>query len=276
MDDLKRKIRDYWNAEVCGTRYGISGRSRREYLDSILFERSSRENFIQEFAEFSRYKEKRVLEIGVGAGHDFVEWIRAGSEAYGIDISEKSIELARENIKEHGLENNHFHLRVGDAEALPYSNNYFDLVYSYGVLHHTPDTVKALQEITRVLKQGGVLKAMVYHTPSWTSILLWLFYQACRGKPFVGLREVVSKHLESPATKAFSLKEIEKILQALGFEEIRLSLQLSTSDLLTLRLRTIYNTAAFRFFAKIYPRWLIKRIGRRFSLFLLIEAKKAI
>jgi len=97
------------------------------------------------FAQFTRYSGKKILEVGVGAGTDFIQWVRAGAVAYGIDLTEKAIEHVRRRLEVYNL--HAADIRVGDAENLPYEDNTFDLVYSFGVIHHSPDTERALSEI---------------------------------------------------------------------------------------------------------------------------------
>lgn len=113
------------------------------------------EPFILDFAEFEKYRGKKVLEIGVGLGADHQKFAEAGAELYGIDLTERAVEFVRKRFEIMGL---HFHLKTGDAEHLDFPDETFDLVYSWGVIHHTPDTSKAAKEILRVLRGGANLR----------------------------------------------------------------------------------------------------------------------
>ena len=161
-----------------------------------------------------------------------------------------------------------------DAEHLPFKDNSFHVVYSWGVLHHTPQTEIAFEESFRVLVPEGKLKAMVYHVPSWTAWLLWLRHGLWVGRSFASLKEVISCHLESPGTKAYTSAEISSLLRNIGFEDIHIEVKLGPSDLLKIELSHKYKTMIYRIAKLIYPSWLIKALGDRYGLLLLIKATK--
>jgi ubiquinone/menaquinone biosynthesis C-methylase UbiE len=113
---------------------------------------------------FDRFNDRDVLEVGCGLGTDAINFARAGARYTGIDLTEASIELVR---KRFAFEQLSADLRVADAEALPFADNSFDLFYSHGVLHHTPDTQRTIYEAHRVLKPGGTAMVMLYHKNSY-------------------------------------------------------------------------------------------------------------
>ena len=160
------------------------------------------------------------------------------------------------------------------AENLEFENDTFDLVYSWGVLHHTPDTAKAFSECFRVLKPGGKLKVMIYHVPSWTGWMLWLRYGLFKANPLLSPRAAIYNYLESPGTKAYTLEEAEKMLSHCGFKEVNLKTKLGPGDLLTIKPSKRYERLLFKLIWKVYPRWLIRLLGDQFGLGLLIEASK--
>ena len=104
----------------------------------------------------------------------------AGAEATGVDLTEAAVEAVRERLALEGLE---AELRVADAESLPFGDGEFDLVYSWGVIHHTPDTERALAEVRRVLRPGGEARIMLYSRRSWVALGVWLRYGVLRGRP---------------------------------------------------------------------------------------------
>jgi ubiquinone/menaquinone biosynthesis C-methylase UbiE len=134
--ELKQAVGRFWNAAPCGTE-GLDQANRRAFFATLERERDRLEPFIPDFAGFADARGLRVLEIGVGAGTDFVRWLRAGARAQGIDLTQAGVDLTRERA---ALEGCQADVRVGDAEHLPFEDATFDRVYSYGVLHHTPDT----------------------------------------------------------------------------------------------------------------------------------------
>jgi ubiquinone/menaquinone biosynthesis C-methylase UbiE len=260
--DLKNEVREFWNSDPCGTRY-LDG---NEDFEAHARARYALEPYIPEFAQFASARDLKVLEIGVGMGADYMEWLKAGARASGIDMSAASLEQARRRCESAGYSTD---LRVADAEHLPFDDETFDVVYSYGVMHHSPDTRRCLLEAWRVLKPGGEARIMIYHHPSLTGAMLWLRYGALRRK---SIREVVYERLESPGTKSFTQAEALSLME--GFEEVQTRQVFSPGDLLLHRPSARFQSSLFRLAWKLYPRGLAKRLCRRWGLFLLIAAKK--
>lgn len=265
-NELKKAVKDHWEAETCGVRYGEG--------DEIEKARYTLEPYICDFAQFNKAKDKKVLEIGVGAGVDFVNWLRNGAHAVGVDLTEAAINITRKRVQENRIHANMYSLRTADAENLPFADNEFDIVYSWGVLHHTPDTVHAFHEAYRVLSPGGELKAMIYHVRSFTGILLWIQHCLLKGKPYKGLKYAIYHHLESPGTKAYTLDETWEFLHEIGFKNINLKTILCAGDLLNIKPSRKYQSPIYKLIWKLYPRWFVKLVGNGFGLNLLIEAEK--
>ncbi len=160
-----------------------------------------------------------MLEIGVGMGADHLEWARSAPRSLtGIDLTQRAIEHTRRRFEAHGLGSNIFR---GNAERLPFADGSFDIVYSFGVLHHTPDTPRAVREVFRVLRPGGVARVMIYHTYSLTGYMLWARYGLLRGRPRTSLRDVYHHHLESPGTKAYSVREARAMFSDFSDVDVR-------------------------------------------------------
>src|SRR5207253_3046892 len=141
---------------------------------------------------------------GVGAGSDFYNWVNNGALAVGIDLTQSAIDLTEERLEINEIQPERYQVRVADAEMLTFDQEQFDIVYSWGVLHHTPNTVAAFNQTFRVLKHGGTLKAMIYHIPSWTGYMLWIRYALLRGRPFSSVKKTVFHHLVSTGTKVYT------------------------------------------------------------------------
>lgn len=122
-------------------------------------------------------------------------------------------------------------LQVADAENLPFADSSFDLVYSWGVLHHTPDTERAITEVLRILKPGGMAKIMVYHKYSFVGLMLWIRYALLGFRPMTPLSYIYSQYLESPGTKAYTVTEARYLFRQ--FREVEISTVLTHGDLLT-------------------------------------------
>lgn len=262
--NLKDEVRQFWNSDPCGTRY-LEG---PDSYASHAVARYGLEPHIHEFAQFSSSRGQRVLEIGVGMGADYLEWLKSGADATGIDLSSTSLMRARARCLAAGYKPD---LQQADAENLPFADGSFDVVYSYGVLHHSPDTKRCFAEVHRVLKPGGEARIMVYHHPSLTGFMLWLRYGVLRGK---SLRRCVYDHLESPGTKTYTMAEATSLFPA--FENIKLKQVFSPGDLLLIQPSSRYQAPFYRWVWKLFPRGLAKQFGCRWGLFLLISAKKPI
>jgi SAM-dependent methyltransferase len=215
---LKEQVRDFWEAEPCGTKTAGAAAGTREFYAEVERERYRLEPFIPQFAEFERWAGRDVLEVGVGLGTDFVRFVRAGAHATGIDLTQAAVDAVVERLELEGLSAD---LRVADAEELPFEAASFDLAWSYGVLHHTPDTRRALGEIRRVLRPGGEARVMLYARHSWFALGAWARWGLLRARPWLSVSEVLATHLESPGTKAYTELEIQELFSAFSSIEIR-------------------------------------------------------
>src|SRR5262249_26491318 len=133
---LKSQVKEFWNRQSCDTQYGQAEKFSRAYFEKIEEWRYQDQPFIHSFAQFTRYRGKRVLEVGFGAGTDFIQWLRAGARASGVDLTEEALANLTHRIQVYDLPQPES-LQVADAEVLPFADNTFDLGYSWGVLHHT-------------------------------------------------------------------------------------------------------------------------------------------
>lgn len=162
--ELKERVREFWQAHPCGTKFSDAEMGTREFFERVEQHRYTKESHILTAAEFAGADGLKVLEIGCGLGTDGAQFAKAGADYTGIDLTEASIELARKRFELFGLKGE---FRVADAEHLDFADDSFDLVYSHGVLHHTPDIDAAIREVHRVLKPGGQARVMLYHRHSY-------------------------------------------------------------------------------------------------------------
>lgn len=207
---MKQQIKDYWEANICETKNIKSLKYSKEYFDEFEKFRYSIMPEVHEFAQFTLWHGKKVLEIGVGAGTDFIQWVRAGTQAYGIDLTQAAIDHTMLRLRNYGLTAKE--LRIADAEKLPYKENTFDLVYSWGTLHHTPDTQKAIGEAIRVVKKAGRIKLMLYNRHAAQMIIrLWLYNKFVKFRFNQSISRLLYYEFESVGTKAFTYKELRRI-----------------------------------------------------------------
>jgi SAM-dependent methyltransferase len=267
--ELKRQVRDFWQAAACGEVYA-RGDSLRERLDAQARTRYALEPYLAGFARFDDGRGKDVLEIGVGMGADHLEWARRAPRSLaGVDLTAQAIELTRARLGLHGFRSR---LLTADAERLPFASGSFDLVYSWGVIHHSPDTAAAACEIRRVLRPGGRARVMIYKRASLVGAMLWARYALLAGRPWRPLSGIYASHLESPGTKAYSIAESRAFFR--GFEAVSLRAALSPGDLLLGAAGQRHEGALLDLARRVYPRWLVRRLLGPFGLHLLIEATR--
>src|SRR5437762_12850429 len=162
--DLKERVRAFWQEHPCGAKFADAEVGSRGFFEAVEEHRYRTEWHIPEAAGFDRAKGLRVLEIGCGLGTDGARFARAGAAYTGVDLTEAAVSLARRRFELEGLPGE---FRVADAEALEFDAGSFDLVYSHGVLHHTPDARSAVGEIRRVLAPEGRAVVVLYHRDSY-------------------------------------------------------------------------------------------------------------
>lgn len=253
---LKEQVRKYRDKEPCGTGKAKGKEGSLEFFEEIENYRYRVEPFIHSFAQFTRWYGQKVLEVGCGAGTDLLQFARAAAMVCGIDLSPNSVALARHCLELYRLPAD---IREADAENLPFPDEQFDLVYSWGVLHHTPAPSQAIKEIYRVLKPGGSIRVMIYHRISWDVLKLYLWYGLLRGRPFTSLAQIIAEHQESPGTKTYTVKETRALFSLFSNLEIRPIL-------------TYYDFIKVR--GVFPPTWLVRLLGDRFGWFMLISGTK--
>ena len=177
MNQHKLEAQKQWNSTPCGTGTYLEG---LEYGSLAWFDEIRRyryeitDTWIKESIDFSIANNKKLLEIGHGIGTDLLSFCQSGAQVYGIDITESHHNLTKRNFELHGSS---CILKICDCANIDFPSEFFDYVYSLGVLHHTPDTVRCISEAYRVLKPGGILILGVYHTYSAVHIFSMLIYR---------------------------------------------------------------------------------------------------
>ena len=206
---INKEIKKYWeqSTPMSFVPEKLSYEEKRNFRYSL-------QDYMHDVFRFADFSGKSVLEIGCGAGIDSAEFARNGAMVTSTDLTRTGAELTRDLLK--GIK---LPARViqCDAKSLPFKNEAFDCVYSFGVLHHFPEIETALAEIHRVLKPGGQVMVMPYHRDSLLyaySIIYW------RGLKEERLGTLTSEQLLSlysernegcPYTRAYTKEEARDI-----------------------------------------------------------------
>jgi ubiquinone/menaquinone biosynthesis C-methylase UbiE len=268
MDANKRAVQEFWEKASCGEDLYLENRERDGYLLHSQ-KRYELEPFILDFARFADSSGKKTLEIGVGLGADHQKFAEAGAQLFGIDLTERAVQHTRRRLALFGLDSE---ISTGDAERLTFDSNTFDVVYSWGVLHHSPNTPTAIAEVHRVLRPGGVARIMIYHKWSLVGYMLWLRYGLLRLRPWISLTDVYSRYLESPGTKAYSVSEAKQMFAS--FKMIDIQTLLTHGDLLESAAGQRHGGLLLSIARTLWPRWLFRAIAKRQGLCMLITAVK--
>jgi SAM-dependent methyltransferase len=213
------QVRQYWDRRPCNIRHSPQPVGTRAYFDEVEARKYFVEPHIPRFAEFERWRGKKVLEIGCGIGTDTINFARHGAEVTAVDLSANSLEIARQRVGVYRLDDR-VRFFNGSAEDLTsfVPKQAYDLIYSFGVIHHTPHPERVLAEARQYATAGSTLKVMVYHRYSWK--VLWIVLGYGRGQ-FWRTAELVARHSEAqtgcPVTYTYSRREARRLVESCGF-----------------------------------------------------------
>lgn len=267
-EDYKERTKAHWSEDPCGANYVQKEVLSRQYFEEIERHRYSTHPWIKEAINRFDIENAKVLEIGFGMGTDHLNIARRGAKMYGIDLTPKHHEITRERLFLYGFESN---LIIGDSEKLPYENESFDFVYSFGVVHHTPDTKKAIAEIYRVLKPGGRCWLSVYNKNSiffWWSIFL-VEYLLKMGRRKRSLKQQLSlieypNMNENMVIKLYKRREFETMFHY--FSNVKTHIK---------HLLPVDIAYVSAFYSNPYnPNPLLNKIGKKLGWYIVLDALK--
>ena len=244
-------VQHYWDARPCNIRHSPRSVGSREYFDEVEARKYLVEPHIPAFADFDRWAGKRVLEVGCGIGTDSINFARAGAELTAVELSGESLRVAAQRADVMGVADR-IRFVQANAEELTSAidDGPYDLVYSFGVIHHTPHPERALSEIRALVEPGGTLKLMVYHRRSWK--VFWIVAGQEHGR-FWETDELVAKHSEAqtgcPVTFTYTRNEARDLVERHGFS-VR---DLHVDHVFPYRIR---DYVQYRYVKEPYFRWM--------------------
>jgi len=214
------RVQEYWDRRPCNIRHSPKPLGTREYFDEVEARKYFVEPHIPVFAQFEHWHRKKVLEIGCGIGTDTISFAKHGASVTAVDLSDKSLAVAKQRAKVYGLQAR-IQFYQGSAEQLdqivpvePY-----DLIYSFGVIHHTPHPERVMAQIRQYSRPGSTIKIMVYHRYAWK--VFWIFLRYGKGRVW-RLAELVARNSEAetgcPVTYTYSRRNARMLLDNSGFQ----------------------------------------------------------
>jgi 2-polyprenyl-3-methyl-5-hydroxy-6-metoxy-1,4-benzoquinol methylase len=215
------EVKAFWEANPLSAEAIEAAPGTREFFEAHNRMRlaSEPEEIQRFFYEPAQQAGRRLLDVGCGTGYVAALYATAGAKVTAVDITERGVALTRLRLEQNGLEGE---VLVANAEKLPFADASFDVVTSFGVLHHTPDTARALAEVTRVLKPGGTVYLMFYHRNSFAFRVLFpmkrLLQSAWRGKSAQDQVNAVDG-AANPLGKVYTREELVALLP--GFKDFR-------------------------------------------------------
>ena len=256
------KVREFWDKRPCNIRHSPLEVGTKEYFDEVEKRKYFVEPHIPCFAEFEKWKGKKVLEIGCGIGTDTINFAKAGAKVTAIEISKNSLKIAQKRARLCGLEKK-IKFYFGNAEKLSsfVPIKQYDLIYSFGVIHHTPYPHKVMLEVKKYLHDNTVIKIMVYHRISWK--VFWMLIKYGRGA-FWKIGEIISRYSEaaigSPVSYTYTKDSVRELMR--GFDIIKLEIDHIFPYEISLYRRYRYKKVwYFRFLPQNVFHWLEKHFG---------------
>jgi SAM-dependent methyltransferase len=220
---VRDQSRAQWGHDPAGALHaGDTELGTPESFASIERSRYEEQAWMHDTFRYDRFRGAQVLEIGVGLGTDHLQFARAGAEMTGVDLTPRCVDMTGHRLALEGLRSN---LHVMDAERLEFPDDSFDVVYSFGVLHHVPSSERAFAEVRRVLRPGGVFLGGLYSRESFhyaRMLIEWMISGRFLRQPYEDMLSGVEYSTSDarPYVRLFTREELRSILHATGFEEV--------------------------------------------------------
>ena len=217
------KNKDYWGSRLPQSYLTTEQPGTAAYEQRVTIARYRKHQYIKKFVQASRFSGKKVLEVGSGIGTDLIYFKKNGAEVTGTDITKTSVGICKKRFAFYGLAGN---FKIMDAEELHFPTGSFDVVYSFGVLHHISRTEVAIKEIHRVLKNRGTVIVRINAKGWWYYGRIMLWHGILIGKLFsLSKQEVINQNTTiknaSPLVKYYSKREVLDLFSSFRIKHIK-------------------------------------------------------
>jgi len=207
MNNIKT-VEKFWNNRPCNIRHSNKELGTKEYFDEVEKRKFFVEPHILSFTKFEQWNNKKVLEIGCGIGTAAINFAKHGATYHGLELSETSLNLTKKRFEVYDQQGSFY---LGNAEKLDkvVPSQVFDLIYSFGVIHHSPNPRKIIKQIAKYMDKTSVLKIMLYSKTSWKNFMI----EAGLDQP--------EAQFGCPIAQTYNENEIKILLKEFEIEEIR-------------------------------------------------------
>jgi len=268
FDDIK----NYWNNRPCNIKYSKKDINTKEYFDEVETKKYFVEPFIPSFANFEKWKGKKVLELGCGIGTDSINFARAGADLTVVDLSDKSLDICKKRFDVFGLKARFFNINIEDVENHFKDEEGFDLIYSFGVIHHTITPKNVINGIYKLLKDTGEFRFMVYSKISYK--LFWIMMEYNIKDIDQGLKKLQSEseaQTNCPVTHLYTFNDIKHSLLDERFNII----EMKKEHIFTFDIDNYYNNIYVKDnYWKSIDDTLISEMSKELGWYILVIANK--
>jgi 2-polyprenyl-3-methyl-5-hydroxy-6-metoxy-1,4-benzoquinol methylase len=204
------KVEKYWNSNPCNIRHSTSKFLSKRYFNEVDKKKFFVEPHLKKFAQIKNFKNKNILEVGCGIGTMASYFAKKGANYTGIDLSDKSIEITKKRFELFKLKGNIFQANCEELSRYFKKGKKFDLIFSFGVIHHTPNISKAISEIKKLMNKNSILKIMIYSKNSYKNFLINENLERFERKDNVPIANTYSIEETKKLFKNFKIIEIKK------------------------------------------------------------------
>ncbi|MEX0940405.1 MAG: class I SAM-dependent methyltransferase [Candidatus Babeliales bacterium] len=271
-EKIKETSKKFWGHNPAGWTFGDGHqKGSKEFFDAVLDKRYTYEcDWLDEIVQFKRLKNKKVLEIGFGGGYDAYLFCKNGAEYTGVDITAENKILAEQHLQYYDFKPSFLTM---DAEKITWENE-FDYIYSFGVLHHTPNMQQALNNCYKALKKEGEAQIIVYYKYSifyMLSVVLneWILRGGFRKRSLKEQRSLIeyTQSTEKPLVNVYSKKQLHKMLKNAGFKIIKTDIRKLVHE----------DLPGIRFIGRLrkyMPQTILNKLSKYFGWYLSVRAIK--
>lgn len=269
--NITERTQAVWGTKPAGhTHASTETPGTKEYFDQVLKGRFTKEHdWLPGFVDYPAWKYKKVLEVGCGAGYDAYMFCKNGADYTGIDLTPQNIPLTQKHLSYYDLS---ARIMQMDATKISFQEK-FDLVYSFGVLHHIPDISAALQSINNVMADDGSFYCVIYNKNSvfyWGNLFLtWIVRGGFLKESFKDRlsRIEYTTSNQNPYVDVYTKKSIKKIFQGNGFKITELLVyQLTRED--------FPSFFKLKYFWSCIPNTWLNKLGKYVGWYICIKAQK--